>query len=335
MDNWLLALEVIILVGISAISSGLNVAVMSLDPSRLERRAKLGNKMAARALPLRKNKHLTLASILIANVGVIAATSLVLGEQFGGLVAGIMSTLLIVIFGELIPQAIFVHHALRFTAFFAPYLKALVIITYPLSKPLQLLLDKMLGFEDKPLESRHELGILIAEHAARRGSELDENEIDIMQGALSLSEKRVKDIMTPIENVYWVEPNTALNDAKIDEIKESGYSRIPVFNQPLTKCYGIMLVKDLVDIDFDDNHYIVDDMFFHPTKIIGERTALDTMFRTFIRSGTHLLPVERDDKIVGIITIEDLLEEIIGHEIEDESDRRRSSKRRRLPLLRR
>lgn len=333
MDSALLVIEVIILVGISAVSSGLNVAVMSLDPSRLERRAKLGNKMAARALPLRRNKHLTLAAILIANVGVISATSLVLGDALGGLIAGVLSTLLIVIFGELIPQAIFVHHALSLTSFFAPYLRFLIVVTYPLSKPMQLLLDKMLGFEDNPLESRHELGILIAEHAARRGSELDDNEIDIMQGALSLSEKRVKDIMTPIDKVFWVEPNTALNDAKIDEIKDSGFSRIPVFNQARTKCYGIMLVKDLVDIDFDDNNYIVDDMFFYPTKIIGERTALDTMFRTFIKAGTHLLPVERDDKIVGIITIEDLIEEIIGHEIEDESDRMRN-RRRRLPFRR-
>jgi metal transporter CNNM len=330
MESAVLVIEVAILVSISAISSGLNVAVMSLDPSRLERRAKLGNKQAAKAFPLRHNKHLTLASILLANVAVIAATSLVLGEKYNGLIALVMSTLLIVIFGEIIPQAIFVRHALPLTAFFASWLRVLIIITYPLSKPLQLLLDKMLGFEDKPLESRHELGILIAEHAARRGSELDENEIDIMQGALSLSEKRVKDIMTPIDKVFWVEPNTALNDAKIDEIKDSGYSRIPVFNQSMTKCYGIVLVKDLVDIDFDDNHYIVEDMFYYPTKVVGAMTALDTIFRTFIRAGTHLLPVEKDDKIVGVITIEDVFEEIIGQEIEDESDRQRGKRRRRL-----
>lgn len=328
MDSAALVFEVMILVGISAVSSGLNVAVMSLDPSRLERRAKLGNKLAARALPLRTNKHLTLASILLANVAVIAATSLVLGERFNGLVALVISTMLIVILGEIIPQAIFVRHALPLTAFFAPWLRVLIIITYPISKPLQILLDHLLGFEDEPLESRHELGILIAEHAARRGSELDQNEIEIMQGALSLSEKKVRDVMTPINKTFWVEPNTALNDAKIDEIKNSGHSRIPVFDQPLTKCYGILLVKDLVDIDFDENHYIVDDMFFYPTKVIGERTALDTIFRTFIRAGTHLLPVERDDKIVGIITIEDVFEEIIGQEIEDESDRHRGKRRR-------
>lgn len=56
-------------------------------------------------------------------------------------------------------------------------------------------------------------------------------------------------------------------------------------------------------------------------QVVGNMTALDTLFRKFISGGTHLLPVERDDKIVGIVTIEDLLEEIVGHEIEDETDR--------------
>jgi Mg2+/Co2+ transporter CorC len=82
-------------------------------------------------------------------------------------------------------------------------------------------------------------------------------------------------------------------------------------------------MKDLVDIDFDEHNYRLDDMTLYPAQLVGSMTALDTMFRKFISAGTHLIPVEKDDQIIGIATIEDLLEEIVGHEIEDEPDRQR------------
>ena len=66
-----------------------------------------------------------------------------------------------------------------------------------------------------------------------------------------------------------------------------------------------------------------EDIPLHPTQLVGSMTALDTMFRKFINAGAHMIPVEKDDEIIGIATIEDLLEEIIGHEIEDETDRHR------------
>lgn len=313
-------IEVAVLVIFSAICSGLNVAFMSLDIADLRRQAKLGSKAAKKLLPLRRSTHLVLASILLTNVAIISATSLVLDEKFGGLIAGIASTLLIVIFGEAIPQAVFTRYALTFTSIFVPLLRIMVIVTYPISKPLQLLIDKMLGRMPIELESRQELGIIIAEHARSKRSELDEDEIEIIRGALSLSEKRVRDIMLPIEKVYYLTPDSVIDDEKIDEIKSSGHSRIPIFNRRKTKCYGILLVKDLVDIDFDENNYRVDDLPLHPTNIIGSMTALDTVFRKIVGSHSHLLPVERNDQIAGIITAEDLIEEIIGHEIEDESD---------------
>jgi CBS domain containing-hemolysin-like protein len=116
-------------------------------------------------------------------------------------------------------------------------------------------------------------------------------------------------------------PETVIDAAKIDEIKEENWSRIPVFNAELTECYGILLMKDLVDIDFDERPYRVSELTLHKTKLVGSMTALDTMFRKFIAARTHLMPIERDDKIIGILTIEDLIEEILGHEIEDESDK--------------
>lgn len=325
-DPFLLVAEVVFLVIASALCSGLNIAVMALDLAEIKRKAKLGNKNARRILPLRRNAHLTLASILLTNVAAVSATSLVLDQRFNGWIAGLLGTLLIVIFGEIMPQALFSKNPLAWSSRFAPLLQLMTVITYVVSKPLQLLLDELFPREHPHLQTRHELGLMIAEHLDTDESELDEDEVEIIRGALQLSEKRVRDIMTDIRHTYWLTRDTVLDDAKIDEIKAQGYSRIPVFNQELTKCYGLLLMKSLVDIDFDDNHYKVDDLPLYPVQLVGSMTALDTMFRKFIAAGTHLIPIERDDQIVGIATIEDLLEEIIGHEIEDETDRQ---KRRR------
>jgi metal transporter CNNM len=321
MNIVLLILIIIILVGFSAVCSGLNVAVMSLEPADLERKAKLGNKFAQTVLPLRKNTHLTLASILLTNIAAVSATSLVLHTRLVGWLAGGISTLLIVVFGEVIPQAIFSNTPLQYTARFSQLLKVMIIISYPFSKPLQLLLDRLFPRANSTIQTRQELGLLINEHLTDDRSELDDDEVEIIRGALQLSEKRVKSIMTPIRQTYWLTPDTALDDAKIDEIKDRGYSRIPIFDEQLSTSYGLLMMKSLVDIDFDEVLYRVSDMKLHPSEAIGSMTALDTLFRLFISKRTHLLPVEKDEKIVGIVTIEDLIEEIIGHEIEDESDR--------------
>jgi len=322
----LIVVEVALLVAASAVCSGLNIALMSLDLGDLRRKAKLGNKAAQRVLPLRRNAHLTLASILLTNVAAVSATSLVLDQRFNGWIAGLLSTLLIVILGEIIPQALFSKNPLAWSNVFAPLLKAMTAITYIVSKPLQLLLDKLFPLERAKLQTRHELGLMITEHQDNQASELDDDEIEIMRGALQLSEKRVRDIMTDIRHVYWLPPDTDLSPDKIDEIKLKGFSRIPIFDKKLTKCYGLLLMKDLVDIDFDERAYHLSEIPLHPTQLVGSMTALDTMFRKFISAGAHLIPIEKDDEIIGIVTIEDLLEEIIGHEIEDETDRVRSGK---------
>jgi metal transporter CNNM len=293
---------------------------MALDPADLRRKAKLGDRYAHKVLPLRKRTHLTLSAILLTNVAAVSATSLVLENAFFGLIAGVVSTLLVVVFGEILPQAFFVRRAMVLCARFSKLLWLMIFVTYPISKPLQLLLDNLFKAQGNQLQTRQELGLMITEHLGARESELDEDEVEIIRGALQLSEKRVRDIMTPMHRVYWLRPHEIINGQKIDEIKSTGRSRIPVFNKDRTLCYGILLVKELVDMDFDENPPRVDELILHPTQAVGSMTALDTMFRKFIGAHTHLMPIEKDDEIIGVVTIEDLIEEIVGHEIEDETD---------------
>lgn len=321
MSSESLVISVIVLLGLSAICSGLNIALISLDPNELRRKKKLGDRAAARVYPLRQNAHLSLASILLSNVAFASGVAIILGDNLNGFVAGAISTLLLVVFGELLPQALFTKNALRICAQLAPLMRAMIFITYPLAKPLQLALDRTFGKHGaKRLHSRHELGLLINEHLDEPASELDDDEVEIIRGALQLSEKQVVDIMMPIKNVFWLDENTVIDGKVIDDIKRAGHSRIPIFDRAHQNCRGVLLMKELVDIDFDDESQPVTNLRLHKTKPIGSRTALDTMFRHFIAARTHLMPVTQNSQIIGIITIEDLLEEIIGHEIVDESD---------------
>jgi metal transporter CNNM len=315
------ALEVIALVGIAAVCSGLNVAFMSLNTADLRRKAKLGNSYAKWLLPLRKNAHLTLAAILLTNVAAASITPLVIDSHLNGIWAVIISTLSLTIFAEIMPQALFAQNAILWCGRLLWLIRSMIFLTFPLAKPLQLLLDRMFKHSKQPLHTRHELGLLVAEHLGAKESELDEDEVEIIRGALQLSEKKVGAIMTPVRTVFSLQPQVIIDDRLIDEIKSTGHSRIPVFNAAKTICFGVILVKELVDVDFDENPPRVDELHLHPVQMVGSGTALDTMFRRFITAKTHLMPVEKDDQIVGIVTIEDLIEEILGHEIEDESDR--------------
>ena len=296
---------------------------MSLDLADLKRKARSGNAKAKKVLPFRKDSHLSLVSILLTNVLVISVTSLTLEHHFNGVIAAAASTLLIVIFGEMFPQAFFLKHSLGVTAFFIPALRLMTILTYPVSKPLQKLLDALFKDEPNILHSRSELGLLISEHLNSKSSELDEHEVEIMKGALQLSKKRVREIMTDLRHVYWLTPDSVIDAAKIDEIKLENWSRIPILSNDRRESYGILLMKDLVDIDFDERPYAISELIVRPTKVVGSMTALDTLFRSFIGAHAHLMPVEKNDLIVGIVTIEDLIEEILGQEIEDESDEHR------------
>lgn len=308
------------LVVMAAIFSGLNISIMSLSLNDLKRKARLGNKDAKKVLPLRTNAYLTLSSILFANVAVVSMSTLTLESAFNGLVAGIATTILMVIFGEVVPQVVFVRSALKFCSLFTPLIKLVTFVTYPLSKPLAMALDRFVGREEITLHTRAELGLLISEHKIADESELDEDEVEIIQSALQLSEKTVKDIMQPIKEVYWLTEDATLDAKTVDEITANGYSRVPIFDKKLTQCRGVLLMKDMVDIDFDEHPVPVTHFHLHKTRLVGSRTALDTMFRKLGVIRSHLIPIEQNDKIIGIITAEDLIEEIIGHEIADETD---------------
>lgn len=311
---------IFILVIISALFSGLTLGYFSLNKDDLERKAKLGDKNAKKAYGVRKNGNLLLCTLLIGNVAANSILSVFLGSVMSGALAAFLATLLIVVFGEILPQAVFSRYALFVGSRLAWLARFFMFIFYPLCYPLSRILDKFLGSEISTVYSKRELIKLIEDHEDNMDSEIDADEERIIKGALSFSDKKVEDIMTPRSGMYALPFDRILDRETVAEISNRGHSRIPVYGKTRDDMVGLLYVKDLVRSDWSGKTIKEiarpDVIFVNPDK------KLDELLNDFKKTRHHLFVViSQYGDVRGLVTIEDVMEEIIGEEIVDEFDR--------------
>ncbi len=312
---------VIILLGLSGLFSGLTLGLMSLDVYELKRKIKLGNNYAKQIYPLRKHGNLLLCTLLLGNVAVNSVLAIFLGSITTGVVAGITATGLIVIFGEILPQSLFSKYALKLGAKTTWLVYIFYYLLYPISKPLSMLLDSFIGGELPTAYSKREVGLLLEEQQALKRSDIDEDDVEILKRGLVFSDKIVKDIMTPKSNTFFLKHNTVLTEVKLETIHNQGHSRIPVYNETRDKVIGILYAKDLISVSPDDRKK-VRQLMRKTVQFIKEDAKLDDVLEFFKKKRVHLFVVRNKFKsVIGIVTLEDVLEEIVG-EIVDEHDRR-------------
>ena len=310
---------VIVLLFISAIFSGLTLGFFSLNKEDIRRKAKLGDKQAQKIYNLRKDGNLLLCTLLIGNVAVNAALSIFLGSIASGLIAGIIATSLIVVFGEIVPQAIFSRHALRLGAKLSWLVRIFIFIFYPISKPIAYALDKGLGKEMPTMYSKNELIKIIEDHENSEESDIDTDEEKILKGALSYSSKTVNDILTPRTEVFALPFDQRLTEKSIEKICKKGHSRIPVYKKDLDSIIGILYVKDLLLNNYKNKN--VSDIARNKVIFVDIDKPLDDLLNAFKNTKNHLfVAIDKQSVVSGIVTIEDVLEEIIGSEIVDEYD---------------
>ncbi len=306
--------------GLSALFSGLTLGLMGLDSYELQRKAKLNNIAAKRIYPLRKKGNQLLCTLLIGNVAVNSALAVFLGSITAGVTAGIISTALIVIFGEIIPQSLFSRHALKYGSKAVPLVYFFHYLLYPITFPLAKLLDKFLGRELPSLYSKKELALLLEDHKKSKDSKIDADELNIIKGGLSYSDKKVMDVMTPRVNTFFLNKSQILNKSNLKKITKKGHSRIPIFDKSTDHVVGILYAKDLIPIDPDSNTKI-EKIMRKKHQFISENDRLDSVLNRFKKQRMHILIVKDNfGGISGIITLEDVLEEIVG-EIVDEFDK--------------
>lgn len=311
---------IVFLIFLSALFSGLTLGFFSLDKSDLKRKADLGDLQAKKILPIREKGNLLLSTLLIGNVAVNSALSIFLGSIAPGLIAGIIATFLIVIFGEIIPQSIFSRYALIFGARLSWLVKIVIFIFYPICRPISFLLDKALGDEMPTFYSKHELMRIVEEHEDSKASDIDEDEERIIKGALSFSNKTVYNIMTPRTEMFCLSTEEKLTPKLIKKIFESGRSRIPVYEENKDNIVGILYVKDLIANNYKGK--TSRSLARKKVLFVDYDKPLDELLKAFKKTRSHLFIVMGEyGNVTGIVTIEDVLEEIIGEEIIDEFDK--------------
>jgi len=311
---------VFLLLIFSALFSGLTLGLMSLNAPELKRKLSLGDKDAQKVYQVRRQGNLLLTTLLIGNVAVNSALAIFLGSLASGVVAGLVSTALIVIFGEIIPQAVFARYALSLGARVAWIVKIFIFILYPIAWPISWVLDKTLGQELATVYSKRELMKIIEEHEDHEESDVDEDEERIVLGALTYSEKRVKNVMTPNTVVKMVSSSQKMDRAFFESLSEAGHSRIPVYEDNVDNIVGILFLNDLIGVKAIGKKVV--DYMDERVIFVDESQNLDDVFNLFIKSRQHLFVVKNQfGTMVGVITLEDVVEEIIKIEIMDEDDK--------------
>ncbi|CAG7928155.1 unnamed protein product [Penicillium olsonii] len=312
--------------------AGLTIALMGQDEVYLQVIKTSGEgverKNAASVLNLLSHgKHWVLVTLLLSNVITNETLPIVLDRTLGGGWPAVLgSTALIVIFGEVVPQSICVRYGLPIGAWMAPCVLGLMYIMSPVAWPIAKLLDRLLGEDHGTIYKKAGLKTLVTLHKTlgEAGEQLNSDEVTIISAVLDLKEKSVGSIMTPMEDVFTMSADTVLDERTMDLILSQGYSRIPIHapDNPVN-FVGMLLVKMLITYDPEDCKCVREFALATLPETRPETSCLDIV--NFFQEGkSHMVLVSEypseDRGALGVVTLEDVIEELIGEEIIDESD---------------
>ncbi|XP_013139294.1 PREDICTED: metal transporter CNNM4-like [Papilio polytes] len=345
---WASLILIVILLMLASLFSGLNLGLMALDRTELKIIANTGTekerKYARAIMPVRAHGNYLLCTILLSNVAVNSTFTVILDDLTSGVVAVIGSTLAIVFIAEITPQAICARHGLLIGAKSIWIMKIVMGICAPLAWPTSKLLDYFLGEEIGTHYNRERLKELVK--VTNHVNDLDKEEVNIISGALDLRKKTVKDVMTKLKDCYMLPITSVLDFETMSEIVKSGYSRIPVYEGNRGNIVTVLFIKDLAFVDPDDNTPLktLCQYYQNPCNFVFEDITLDVMLKQFKEGHKgHMAFVQRIEEgdgdpvyeTVGLVTLEDVIEEMIQAEIVDETDvisDNRTKKRLARPL---
>lgn len=328
---------IVILIAMSAFFSASETAISSVNRIRLKGMAENGSRGAERALRILKKYDKALTTILIGNNIVNIATSSlatiltvrliaqaydsqVIGDQYGPLVSTVVTTVVVLIFGEVLPKSIAKDNPEGICIGVSAVISFLMIIFTPFSALFILMkagLGKLLNKKETVSVTEEELMAIIDE--IEDEGVLEQQESNLVRSALEFDEITVDEIITPRVRITAVEVNESADDVRAKFLKEE-YSRMPVYEKTLDSIIGVINEKDFIKAYEEKGSEITVRELMQETIYFPCMLKISEVLRTMQKKKCHMSVVlDQHGGTLGIVTMEDLLEELVG-EIWDESD---------------
>ena len=325
-DFWQSIIIMVVLLIFSAYFSATETAFTSLNRIRMKNRADDGDPRAKRVLELEQNYDNLLSTILIGNNLVNIATTAVatvffvnLYGDYGATVATIVTTVVVLIFGEITPKSLAKEYSEGFAMYSAPLIGFLRIVFAPLNwifgKWRQLMMMLFKANDNKGV-TEDEL-MTIVEEAEASGS-IGQDQSQLIQNAIGFNDLEAWDVLTPRVDMKAVELNTSKED--IDKLfLDTGYSRLPVYEDELDKILGVLNQKDFHNyILLDEKKSIVE--YVKPVIYVAGSMKVSELLKKLQKNKCRMaIVVDEYGGTTGLVTAEDIVEELVG-EIYDDSD---------------
>ncbi len=317
---------IVLCVIMSAYFSATETAFSSLNRIRIKNMAEKGDKKAQLVLNLSENFDNMLSTILIGNniVNILSASLATvlfvnwLGNEAGPSVSTAVTTVVVLIFGEITPKSIAKESPEKFAKFSAPFLRVLMFILTPFNFLFGLwkkLMSVIIKSDDSRSITEEEL-ITIVEEAEQEGG-IDEEESTLIRSAIEFSEVEAKDVYTPRIQIEGV-PEDATKDEVARMFTETGYSRLPVYRESLDHIIGVIYHKDFHNYVYNTDKDI--SSIIRPAIFVTPNKKIDELLKELQQQKSHIAFIlDEYAGTMGLVTLEDIVEELVG-EIWDEHD---------------
>ena len=321
-------LSVVVAVVVTSATCSLFEAVLySVPASYVESLDRSGRTSGNILKELRQEVDRPIAAVLtlntIANTGGGAMAGALAATVFGNSTMGVWGfssafTLTVLICAEILPKTVGVVYARPLAVVIARPLKALVVLFYPVLSLTRLVTRFVGAGYRSEVASDEELLAMVG--LGLRTGELNIHEARVIENVLSMEKRNAADVMTPIRSVLRFDPILTVREA----FKQTGleqFSRVPVFDAVSKRCIGVVHKVDILKAVANDRFDLTVFDLMQPLQVLRRSAPLDRLLRLFLERRRHMVAIEDDfGAAVGIVTLEDVLEELIGQEIVDEFD---------------